>query len=218
MLTAANGSYKNSIVIREIDDTYIFIKNHRVVLLKPLDFKAFNTIVETNPLSNIILDGRLSMLLYYSVLTQKDHILIYNVTERKVSTIYSFISDVYKVRLSQLTLNGVVLWSVILYIDRVCLNGCLDIHPTELLRYIISNNCTSNRLSFSYIIDNINNRSNETVNKRVLKEVHEYLLSMVHSFNERTFDVPPLKKSLINATFVRLSMEVLYTNRTTIDI
>ena len=33
MLTAANGSYKNTIIIREVDDTYIFVKDCTAVIL-----------------------------------------------------------------------------------------------------------------------------------------------------------------------------------------
>ena len=139
MLSPLNGSFKNTIIIREFDDTYIFIKNYRTILLKANDFNAFDTIIQTNPLCNIIIDGRMVALLYYSILSQQDNILIYNIGERKISTIYAYVSDIYKVWPSQLTLNGLRSWAMILYIDTVCMNGILDIRQNELLKYITNN-------------------------------------------------------------------------------
>ena len=83
MLTPANGSYSNSIIIREIDDTYIFIKNYRVVIVNHVDFNSLDTIVKTNPLCNVIIDGRLINLLYYGIIKYHDNILVYNITNRK---------------------------------------------------------------------------------------------------------------------------------------
>ena len=157
MLSASNGAYKDTIVIREVDDTYLFIKKCTVDCINRMDFLGFNEIVENNKNKNIVIDGRLDTLLYYAIMVHYDNILVYNIIDKKVVTIYSFISSIYKVPLSQLTLNRILVWAHILYICYVCLGGVLDIRPGELLKYIISNNYSKNRLTFNYFIDTINN-------------------------------------------------------------
>lgn len=218
MLTAANGSYNSSVIIREVDDTYIFIKNYRVVIANHLDFNTLDTVVKTNPLCNVIIDGRLTYMMYYGIMNYHDNILVYNITNRRVSTIYSYIADIFKVRLSQLSLNGLRLWAMILYIDGVCLNGKLNIQPNDLLKYITGNNYTSNRLTFNYVIDNINDNTQATMNKRTLKTVHEYLLSLIAAFNSKRFIVQPLTGTALNAHHIRLALEVLYMNQSVINL
>ena len=218
MLTAVNGSYNSSIIIREVDDTYIFIKNHRVVIANHLDFNALDTVVKTNPLCNVIIDGRLTNMLYYGIMKHHDNLLVYNITNRKVSTIYSYIADIFKVRLSQLSLNGLRLWAMILYIDGVCLNGKLNVQPNDLLKYITANNYSSNRLTFNYIIDNINDNTQTTMNKRTLKTVHDYLLSLIGAFNNKQFIIAPLAVSASNAHHIRLALEVLFMNQSAINL
>ncbi len=218
MLTAANGSYNSSIIIREVDDTYIFIKNYRVVIANQLDFNTLDTVVKTNPLCNVIIDGRLTNMMYYGIMNYHDNILVYNITNRRISTIYSYIADIFKVRLSQLSLNGLRLWAMILYIDGVCLNGKLNIQPNDLLKYITGNNYTSNRLTFNYMIDNINDDTQTTMNKRTLKMVHEYLLSLIAAFNSKRFIVQPLTGTAINTHHIRLALEVLFMNQSVINL
>ena len=219
MLTAANGSYSNSIIIREVDDTYIFIKNYRVVIANHLDFKTLDTVVQTNPLCNIILDGRLNNLLYYAIIRYSDNILIYNITNRRISTVYSFIADTFKVRLNQLSLNSIRLWAMILYIDGVCLNGKLNIRPNDLLKYVINNRYSSNRLTFNYMIDNINDTAQSvSINKRLLKVIHEYLLNLISAFNSKKYIVEPLRLTDINCQHIRLTLDVLYMNQCMINL
>ena len=218
MLTAANGSYNSSIIIREVDDTYIFIKNYRVVIANRLDFNVLDTVVETNPLCNIIIDGRLTNMIYYGIMKYHDNLLVYNITNRKVSAIYSYIADIFKVRLSQLSLKGLRLWAMILYIDGTCLNGKLNIQPNDLLKYITTNNYSSNRLAFNYIIDNINDSTQTTMNKRTLKTVHDYLLSLICAFNNKQFIVAPLPVASSNAHHIRLALEILFMNQSVIDL
>ena len=179
MLTAANGAYNETIVVREVDDTYLFIKNCTVERINRMDFLGFNKIVHENNRKNIVIDSRLDTLLYYAIAVHKDNILIYNIAERKVSTVYSFISSIYKVPISHLTLNGIRIWALILHINHACLCDMLKIRSGELLKYIISNNCSKNKLSFNYMIDTINEHKTETINKRTLKKIHGYMLLQI---------------------------------------
>lgn len=218
MLTAANGSYKNTIIIREVDDTYIFIKDCRTKLMNRLDFNTFNDTVKENPSYNIAIDGRLEELVYYAILTCRDHVMIYSISDRTLCTIYHYISNTYKVRLSQLTLNVVRIWALILYIDRVCLNDVLGVHCSELLRYLTNNQTVANHLTFNYIIDNINAQSSGSINKRELKDIHDYMLRISNAFNSNQFIVKPLKTSLLNVYHIRLSMELMYSNKCVISL
>ena len=93
MLSAANGAYKNTIVIREVDDTYLFIKQCTVRCINRMDFLGFNDIVKNNPDKNIVIDGRLDTLVYYAIMVHFDNILIYNIVDKKITTIYSYISS-----------------------------------------------------------------------------------------------------------------------------
>jgi hypothetical protein len=218
MLTAANGAYNKTVVVREVDDTYIFIKNCTVERINRKDFLGFNEIIERNQTKNIVIDGRLDTLIYYSILEYYDNILIYSITDKKIHTVYNFIASVYKVPLSQLTLNRVRIWACILYISCVCLNDILDIRPGELLKYIISNNCSKNRVTFNYLIDTVNNHSTETINKVRLKKVHDYMIKMITAFNNRRFITEPVDEKLLNAYHIKSILDVLYSNRFVIDL
>lgn len=218
MITAANGSFKDNIIIREHDDTYIFIKNRDVKLISSDGFAEFNRIVEENPCKNIIIDGRLENVLYYAILLYKDNILAYNIGEKRVSTIYSYLANIYKIPLSALTVNGICQWAMIMYINNIILQGILKLHTGDVLKYIVSNNCSGNSLTFNRIIDNIDGTVSGTVNKKSIKEIHEYMLSMINRFNERDYIVIPLKQKLLNAYHIRVTLEVLYSNRFVINL
>ena len=218
MLSASNGAYKDTIVIREVDDTYLFIKKCTVDCINRMDFLGFNEIVENNKNKNIVIDGRLDTLLYYAIMVHHDNILVYNIIDKKIVTIYSFIASIYKVPLSQLTLNRILVWSYILYISHVCLGGILDIRPGELLKYIISNNYSKNRFTFNCFIDTINNPTAESINKQKLKKIHEYMIELVSSFNDRRFLIKPLEEKLLNAYHIKSVLDVLYSNRFVIDL
>lgn len=218
MLSAANGAYKDTIVIREVDDTYLFIKKCTVNRINRMDFLGFNKIVENNQNKNVVIDGRLDTLMYYAIMVHHDNILLYNIIDKKVVTVYSFISSIYKVPLSQLTLNRILVWAYILYISCVCLGGVLDIRPGELLKYIISNNYSKNRLTFNCFIDTINNTITESINKQKLKKIHEYMIGLVSSFNDKSFLIKPLEEKLLNAYHIKSVLDVLYSNRFVIDL
>ncbi len=218
MLSASNGAYKDTIVIREVDDTYLFIKNRTVDCINRMDFLGFNTIVENNKNKNIVIDGRLDTLVYYAIMVHHDNILLYNIIDKKIVTVYSFISSIYKVPLSQLTLNRILVWAYILYISQVCLGGVLDVRPGELLKYIISNNYSKNRLSFNCFIDTINNPTAESINKQKLKKIHEYMIELVSSFNDKQFLIKPLEEKMLNAYHIKSVFDVLYSNRFVIDL
>ena len=218
MLSAANGAYRDTIVIREVDDTYLFIKKCTVNRINRMDFLGFNKIVENNQNKNIVIDGRLDTLVYYAIMVHHDNILLYNIIDKKVVTVYSFISSIYKVSLSQLTLNRILVWAYILYISHVCLGGVLDIRPGELLKYIVSNNYAKNRLTFNCFIDTINNPAAESINKTNLKKIHEYMIALVNSFNDKRFLIKPLEDKLLNAYHIKSVLDVLYSNRFVIDL
>ena len=218
MITAANGSFKDNIIIREHDDTYIFIKNREVKLISSDGFADFDGIVEENPNKNIIIDGRMENVLYYAILLHKDCILVYNVGEKKVSTIYSYLANIYKIPLSALTINGVCQWAMIMYINNIVLQGILKLHTGDVLKYIIANNCSGNCLSFNRIIDNIDGNISGTVNKKNIREIHEFMLSLINQFNDRRYIIVPLKQKLLNAYHIRITLEVLYTNRFVINL
>ena len=122
MLSAANGAYKDTIVIREVDDTYLFIKNCTVKCVNRMDFLGFNDIIKDNPNKNIVIDGRLDTLIYYAIMVHFDNILIYSIVDKKITTIYAFTSSIYKIPLSQLTLNRIRIWAYILYISCIISN------------------------------------------------------------------------------------------------
>lgn len=218
MLTSANGAYNKTIVIREIDDTYLFIKNCEVRLLDRYNFRGFDRIIESEPNKNIIIDGRLNKLIYYAIMAYYDNILIYDIGDKQTHTIYAYISSVYKLPLAQLTLNRIRIWAYVLYISEVCLDDILDIRSGELLKYIISNNCSKNRLTFNYLIDTINNQNTNTIDVAKLKKIYEYIVSLVASFNDRKFIIEPIDAELLNPYHIKSILEVLYSNRFVIDL
>ena len=132
-MNALNGAYKNTIIIREIDDTYVFIPNNSVIKMNQYDFSSFEDIVKQKSDSNIFIDSRSFVLILYSILRFGDNVQVYNVADRTVRNIYSFIGAYYKIDAEKISIYVLKIWAMTLFIDIVCFNKTLNIKPNELL-------------------------------------------------------------------------------------
>ena len=81
-MDSSNGAYKNTIIVREVDDTYIFIPNSSVVLMNQYDFPTFEDIVKQKPNYNIFIDSRSFVLILYSILRFGENTHVYNIIDR----------------------------------------------------------------------------------------------------------------------------------------
>lgn len=88
-----NGLHETSIVFREIDDTYIYIKNNIVKKVNPYNIKMFkNNFNKLSKNNNIVIDYRLDLLILYSFIEYGDSVLIYDSYNSSIKNIYQWFS------------------------------------------------------------------------------------------------------------------------------
>ena len=218
-MDSSNGAYKNTIIVRETDDTYVFIPNSSIVLMNQYDFPSFEDIVKQNPNRNIFIDSRSFVLILYGILRFGDNIHVYNITDRTVRNIYSFIGSYYKVANEKVSLYIIKIWAMIMYIDIVCLNKTLNIKPNELIHYLLLNNKNPNALYFNFCIDTMDNRIQTTsINKTMLNYIQRYMTKLIDSFNKKNYDVKPIDANKADEYHIRRILEVLYSQGYCINI
>lgn len=100
-----NGTFLNTILIREVDDTYIpFQTNVKIVR----NLTELNTIIECYCLTNnILIESRLLTYISYLTVFYGDELLIYNVNTLSVQTIYEFYAHNFGVQSNELTLTQI---------------------------------------------------------------------------------------------------------------
>ena len=218
-MDSSNGAYKNTIIVREVDDTYIFIPNSSVVLMNQYDFPSFEDIVKQKPNYNIFIDSRSFVLILYSILRFGDSTHVYNITDRTVRNIYSFIGSYYKVANEKISLYILKTWAMLMYIDSVCLNKTLNIKPNELLHYLLLKNKNPNALYFNFCIDTMGSQvQSKSINKTILSYVQRYMTKLIDSFNKKNYDIKPIDMNKADDYHIRRILELLYNQGYCINI
>lgn len=102
-----NGSFKNTIVFREVDDTFISFP-HTTVKVSSTNltqfWKAYEQYKNDN---NIILDSRLQLIIMYATLAYADELLVFNSFTTKVVNLYDYCSDLFKIAASELNIRQI---------------------------------------------------------------------------------------------------------------
>jgi hypothetical protein len=105
--TLPNGSFTETILIRETDDTYIQFRVN-VVLVKSLN-DVYDVITKNKSTKNILIDSRLITYIACLVMVLEDELLIYNVNSLTIQTIYEFYAQNFGVQSNELTLSQIKL-------------------------------------------------------------------------------------------------------------
>lgn len=103
--TRLNGSFKDTYIIREIDETFIFFP-HNIYIVKDLaDFwKFYDSHKDCN---NILIDSRLVNYIAFATIKYGEDLLIYDAYTSKIKSIYFFCSDYFHIQTNELTINQI---------------------------------------------------------------------------------------------------------------
>lgn len=103
----SNGSYKNTILIRSINDTFV-AGNCNVILINTLS-SFWETYYSNANNVNILIDSRLVIYIMYATICYGDDVLIYNVYSNTVKTIYEYVSESFHIPQNQLSISMIKL-------------------------------------------------------------------------------------------------------------
>ena len=218
MLTPLNGAYKNTIIVREVDDTYIFIPNTTTAMINRKDFYSYEELIEQHTSCNIVIDSRLNTLIIYSILRYGDNTLIYNMVDRTVKNIYAFLSTYYKTPIEKLSLQIIKIWALTTFIDSYCLYNSLNIKPNELLHYLLMKNKNPNAFTFNFCIDVMEGCPSKNINKDKLKYTRSYVMKLVEMTNKHEYSIPPIDMNRTDMYHIRRVLELLFTHGYCINI
>ena len=144
-----NGLLSKSILIRSKDDTFLTF-DCTVIIIDEYDLSTFwKCINEHKQDHNIILDSRLTWLILYSILKYENDMLIYNVYNSRIITIYRYFSE-----LSGITINELSMYRI---------------KQITILKLLLSHFLYNFDISWniSNIIKNINKFTNKTVSTKI---------------------------------------------------
>lgn len=102
-----NGLMVNSILIREVDDTFIPF-DHKLVLINKYNLPGFWEIYSANKdYNNIFIDSRLMVLIMFAVLKYEDDVYIYHVHSKKVINVYRYFAELTGLNNYELSINRI---------------------------------------------------------------------------------------------------------------
>ena len=103
--TYLNGSFKDTYIIREIDETFIPFE-HTTVIVNNLS-ELWNFYESHKNESNILIDSRMVNYIAYATIKYGEDLLIYDAYTGKIKSIYFFCSDHFHIQTNELTINQI---------------------------------------------------------------------------------------------------------------
>lgn len=177
----SNGLYKETIIIRNIDDTFLAFKA-KVEIIDENDLGSCLKIIDEAILNevNILIDSRLLNILNYVMLKYGDKIFIYNTFQGKIINVYRFYSELYSLTINELSLNKIIYISLIkllvLNYMKHFMIPCVNINVIKYVNNISNNNKSHNFISV--IINIIGIQKQNSVNKRNV----DYFIQLINKF------------------------------------
>lgn len=105
--THLNGSFLETIIFREKDDTFISFECN-VVLISPFNLTQFWNLYELYKNTyNILIDSRLQIIIMYAALAYADEILIYNSFTTRIMNLFDYCSDLFKISAFELNIRQI---------------------------------------------------------------------------------------------------------------
>lgn len=103
--TILNGSFKDTYIIREIDETFIFFPHNIYIVNNLKDFWRFYDSHKDH--NNILIDSRLINYIAFATIKYGEDLLIYDAYTCKIKSIYFFCSDYFHIQTNELTINQI---------------------------------------------------------------------------------------------------------------
>lgn len=102
-----NGSFRNTKVFREVDDTFIPF-SHETILISSTNLTQFWIAYEKYKNNfNIVIDSRLQLIIMYATLAYADELLVYNTYTTHIVNLYEYCSDLCKIVASELNIRQI---------------------------------------------------------------------------------------------------------------
>ena len=132
-----NGTHAKSILLRQIDDTYIFIKECEIITLSPTDFtKAHRIIREHGRENNVYIDSRMEYIILIAAYKYGDVILIYDYRIREIITLYEYLTSRYTLPPSCLTSEFIKSFAVCILFLHVFLCENIKVNLSNMIRVL----------------------------------------------------------------------------------
>lgn len=209
-----NGLFKDTIVLREIDDTFINIEGNKVRKVNPFNVKMFlNNYNKLSKNTNILIDYRLDILIIYGFLNFDYDILIFDPYNCCVISIYQWFLNKFSTPYGIVSSNIFKKLSYI-YLFISYLIAIPDIQWNSFIALENVKNSTSNFLTMDVFIKYIGNqygKSNEDNIKSLYKEIVNFIKNPITSINK--FDIENLTVYDVLDTF-----KLLYKNNVVIQL
>lgn len=102
-----NGSFKNNVVLRDHDDTFIMFP-HQTIIISPVNLSNFwSTYEQLKTSVNVIIDSRLELIVMYAALAYADELIVYNSYTTKIMNLYDYCSDKFKIPAHELNIRQI---------------------------------------------------------------------------------------------------------------
>lgn len=182
MISCINGIFSKNVVIRLVDDTYLFLPNADVKILQSkYDTDTIDAIVDNSENFNVIMDIRLTSLIFYTLYRYGTHLLIYDIYANTTIDAIEFIAKYTKLPKQSINYNNIKPYSLINFIIQHHLDNQVRLDTNRVITCTLKSS-TIKVLTMRYFIDNLvpDNRQCKTDQEKL----HRYLDAIVTAINK----------------------------------
>lgn len=204
---------ENTILIREIDDTYISGK-YKIIICKNTDInKLFNIFNKYRETHNILIDKRLDICIIYLLLKYNDDIFIYDINNNVILNIYQYSIDKYNLNKNDLNLEFIKKINIVYLLFQFYFkNSCINWNLTLLLKYMKLDN-SNYYFKLDFLINYLGRLSYEKIDSEKIKQ----LCKQIHKiFKYDGNEIKEFEKYSINE--ISSALILLKNNDFTIDL
>lgn len=205
-----NGSFAQTVIFREADDTYIGFP-HQTVTISPVNLTKFWFYYEKYKTDyNIVLDSRLQLLIMYTTIAYADELIVYNAYTAKVVNLYDYCSELFKIAASELNIRQIqelfIMKMVISYylydqgipwqVNQI-INNLKELHTYSAIG--VTKKTIIDIMANYLRCGSVNNFDRNNV-ERLFKLFHTYFSTKAYSLTHRNHDVVISKWAIRNLT------------------
>jgi len=198
-----NGTFKKTIIVREVNDTVINVKHDKVVIVRDV-IEFFGLLTSTSDCSsskmksedespsffsksglsidghNVIVDSRLSVLIWYLIVYYGDEVLIYDPHKNGVLTLYKYLLQYFFIPSSELSTKKIKLFFMIKiilshYFEHLDIHWNVNKVVAELRN---SYDTFDHRILINVLLNTVGIKNKETVNEKNVNETIQKLMTI----------------------------------------
>lgn len=188
-----NGTFKKTIIVREVNDTVINVKHDKVVIVRDV-IEFFGLLTSTFDCSpsffsksglsidghNVIVDSRLSVLIWYLIVYYGDEVLIYDPHKNGVLTLYKYLLQYFFIPSSELSTKKIKLFFMIKiilshYFEHLDIHWNVNKVVAELRN---SYDTFDHRILINVLLNTVGIKNKETINEKNVNETIQKLMTI----------------------------------------